>query len=97
MITEIIRYQIPPASAEAFARAYAAAGTILSASPHCLGWELLRCTESPESWTVLIRWRSAAAHLEGFRRSPEFREFLPHVQPFFSHILEMKHYAAVPH
>ncbi len=92
MVTEIVRYRIPLDRAEAFAAAYTEAGRFLADSPHCLGYELLRGTDEPENWVLLIRWASVGAHLEGFRLAPGFGEFLRLVMPFFAAIQEMKHY-----
>jgi quinol monooxygenase YgiN len=93
MITEVIRYRIPTDQASSFEMAYAAACKFLSASPHCLGYELLHGSEEPERWVLLIRWASAEAHLGGFRTSAEFPPFFKLVQPYFAQIEEMKHYS----
>lgn len=91
MIVEYIRYEI--ADAEAFERAYEIARSALDASPHCLAYELSRCTEEPTSFIVRIEWDSPDGHLQGFRRSPEFPAFFAAVRPFFNDIREMRHYA----
>ena len=92
MINEYIRYRISADRAEAFLSAYAEAQASLRASPHCLGYELSRCTEAPEQFILLIRWDSAEGHLRGFRASPEFKPFLRAIQPYVKDIEEMRHY-----
>jgi heme-degrading monooxygenase HmoA len=92
MITEVIRYKIPSAQAEAFAQAYQQAESILQNSRHCLGYKLLHGIEEPENWILLLHWDSVEDHEEGFRREPGFGAFLNLVQPFFQQIQEMKHY-----
>ncbi len=92
MIVEYIRYEIPAEKADAFREAYAAAQASLRESPHCLAWEVTRCVEELISWVVRIEWDSLAGHMEGFRRSPEFRSFFTHVRPFVGNIQEMRHY-----
>jgi quinol monooxygenase YgiN len=93
MINEYIRYRIAdPDRAAAFVKAYEEAGESLRASPHCLGYELSRCTEAPEDFILLIRWDSAEGHLEGFRKSAEFRTFFQAIRPFVGDIQEMRHY-----
>src|SRR5258708_18573984 len=82
MIVEYIRYNVDAAPADAFQAAYEAAGESLRASPHCLGYELTRCTEASESYMLRILWDSAEGHLEGFRKSPPFKAFFAAVQPF---------------
>ena len=92
MITEIIRYKIEPARSQSFQSAYEQAGRLLQDSRHCLGYELLRGSEEPENWVLVIRWESFDAHLKGFRGSATFASFLALVKPFFHDIQEMKHY-----
>jgi quinol monooxygenase YgiN len=90
MIVEYIRYEIP--DAEPFLRGYQAARAALDASPHCLAYELSRCTEEPAAFILRIEWDSIEGHLQGFRKSPEFAEFLGAVRPFIANIREMRHY-----
>ncbi|MDF3069369.1 MAG: antibiotic biosynthesis monooxygenase [Polyangiaceae bacterium] len=90
MIVEYIRYEV--SDAEALVRAYESGRSALDASPHCLAYELSRCTEEPKSVVVRIEWDSAEGHLQGFRKSPEFAGFLAAVRPFIEHIREMRHY-----
>src|SRR5262249_8923657 len=45
MIVEYIRYRLPSEQCIEFERAYGLAGEPLLASPHCLAYELTRCTE----------------------------------------------------
>jgi truncated hemoglobin YjbI len=66
----------------------------LAGSPDCLGWDLRRCQEESACFILRLEWRSLAAHLEGFRRSPEFRVFLEHVRPYIERMEEMRHYEA---
>jgi quinol monooxygenase YgiN len=92
MVIEYIRYRIDAARSDEFERAYAEAGRSLAASSHCLAYEVARGVEEPESYTVRIEWDSVEGHEQGFRRSPEFREFFAAVKPFFDDIAEMRHY-----
>ena len=94
MIVEYIRYEI--ADPEPFLRAYDSARAALDDSPHCLAFELSRCTEEPTSFILRIEWTSTEGHLDGFRKSPEFAGFLAAVRPFIPNIREMRHYAPTP-
>lgn len=94
MIVEYIRYEIP--APEPFLLGYEAARAALDASPHCLCYELSRCTEEPTSFILRIEWDSLEGHMQGFRRSPEFAAFLAAVRPFIENIREMRHYAPTP-
>jgi len=75
VIVEYLRYTVPPEAAESFEQAYDQAATHLLASPHCLGYDVARCTEEPSSYIVRIHWDSAEGHIEGFRKSPQFPPF----------------------
>jgi quinol monooxygenase YgiN len=92
VIVEYIRYTIPAERRDAFERGYAEASAALAASPHCLAYDLARCVEDPTQYVLRIDWDSADGHMQGFRRSPEFRTFFAAVRPFVSDIAEMRHY-----
>ncbi|MES2037482.1 MAG: antibiotic biosynthesis monooxygenase family protein [Pseudomonadota bacterium] len=100
MIVEYIRYKltehqaVPQESvATAFEAAYQTAASSLDASPHCLGYELSRCVEEQDRYILRIEWDSIDGHLTGFRRGPEFANFLAAIKPYIHQIEEMQHYA----
>ena len=92
VIVEYIRYQIDADRQAAFEEASGQAQQSLGQSGNCLGWELSRCVEEPESYILRIEWDSADGHMQGFRRSPEFRTFFAAIRPFIGDIQEMRHY-----
>ena len=92
MIVEYIRYRIDPSRNDEFDDAYRRAGEILAASPHCRFWEATRSVDEPENHIVRIEWDSEEGHLQGFRRSPDFKPFLDATGPFYNDIEEMTHY-----
>ena len=91
MIVEYVRYEIT--DADAFMLAYENARVAFDGSPHCLAYELARCEEEPKSFILRIEWDSTEGHLEGFRKSAAFANFLSAVRPFLQDIREMRHYA----
>jgi truncated hemoglobin YjbI/quinol monooxygenase YgiN len=93
VIVEYLRYTIPAERAADFEAAYAEAAGSLEASPHCLAYELARCSDEPSSYILRIEWDSAEGHLQGFRGSPEFGPFLAAVKPYIPDLAEMRHYA----
>jgi len=93
MIVEYIRYALQADETEAFEAAYARAERSLRASPHCLAWELARCVEEPLHYVLRIEWDSLEGHLQGFRKSPVFQDFLAEIRPYIGRIAEMRHYA----
>jgi quinol monooxygenase YgiN len=96
MVIEYIRYRIPDEQSAAFLQAYEQAQHALAASPHCSRYELSRCLEEPSRYVLRIEWDSVEGHLQGFRRSEQFRVFLGHVRPFVEQIEEMQHYEVIP-
>ncbi len=92
MIVEYIRYKIADEQQKYFEQAYGQAQYALQASSHCLGWELTQCVEEPTAYILRIEWDSIEGHLEGFRKSAEFRTFFAAIRPFVDKIAEMRHY-----
>jgi heme-degrading monooxygenase HmoA len=95
MVIEFIRYHVDAGRTDAFERAYAAAARSLAESSHCHAYEIARGIEDAESYIVRIEWDSLEGHEQGFRQSPEFRQFFSAVKPFFDDIQEMRHYESV--
>jgi hemoglobin len=91
MLVEYIRYELTSSPA-LFEAAYLEASKSLRTSPHCLGYELARALDTPTRYVLRIVWDSAAGHLEGFRKSPEFAAFFAAIAPFVKEITEMQHY-----
>lgn len=96
MIIEYVRYDLVAHAPEEFISAYAAAADSLRAAPECVAFELTRCEEAPRSFILRIEWLSTEAHLQGFRKGPQFPSFLAAIRPFIGEIAEMRHYAATP-
>ena len=92
MIVEYLRYALPAGAGAQFELDYAQAAAQLDASPHCLGYELARCVEQPDRYLLQIEWDSAEGHLQGFRGSPGFRDFLAPIRRYIEAIEEMRHY-----
>jgi quinol monooxygenase YgiN len=92
MIVEYTRYRIAGDRSAAFLEAYQDAARFLQESPHCISFELTQCVEEKDRFILRIEWKSTDEHLQGFRRSPGFKEFYRLVQPFFQDIEEMQHY-----
>lgn len=95
MVIEYIRYQIPAEQQAAFTRAYRSASDELASSHHCIAFEISQGVEEPDHFTVRIEWDSVEGHEKGFRGGESFASFFGKVQPFFTNILEMKHYDVI--
>ncbi|MBO2011245.1 putative quinol monooxygenase [Hymenobacter negativus] len=92
MVAEYIRYQVAADQREALLAAYRQAAAELDAAPECLGYELSECEEEPGQFILRIEWTSTEAHLQGFRKGPQFAGFFAHVKGFYTSIQEMRHY-----
>ncbi len=92
MIVEYIRYRLEESAAETFIDAYGRASASLDVSPFCSDYELARCEEEQGVFILRIEWTSAEDHLQGFRKSAEFRAFLGEIRPYIEQIEEMRHY-----
>ncbi|WP_055612854.1 group II truncated hemoglobin [Streptomyces phaeochromogenes] len=89
---EYIRYRIPEQQSAGFLAAYTRAAAQLAAAPQCVDYELARCEEDFEHFVLRITWTSTEDHIEGFRKSELFEDFLAEIRPFISSIEEMRHY-----
>ena len=92
MIVEYIRYTIDEARRTSFTEAYKVAALQLDKSVYCKGYELTECEEEAGQFILRILWTSTEDHLNGFRRSPEFRDFFVAIKPYVNDIKEMRHY-----
>ncbi len=93
MTVEYIRYELVAHQPDDLVRAYTIAADALRAAPECLAFELAQCEEAPHSFVLRIEWRSTDAHLQGFRKGPQFPPFLAAIKPFIAEIAEMRHYS----
>lgn len=93
MTIEYIRYVLTNHAPDSLVAAYTEAGKHLGAAPECLGYDLTQCDEEPNSFILRIHWASAEAHMEGFRRGPNFPPFFAAIRDFVQEIAEMRHYS----
>ncbi|NUR02678.1 MAG: antibiotic biosynthesis monooxygenase [Streptomyces sp.] len=89
---EYIRYRIPEDRSAEFLAAYTRAAAQLAAAPQCVDYELARCEEDFEHYVLRITWTSTEDHVEGFRSSELFPDFLAEIRPYVGTIEEMRHY-----
>jgi len=95
VIIEYVRYDLPADRRAPFEAAYARVGGILTASPHCLGWDLRRSVEEPGHYVVRIEWDSLDGHVRGFRESAPFQTFFGELSAFAGFRQEMAHFELV--
>lgn len=92
MIVEYIRYSVDEVRHSQFVEAYKLGSVPLLRSQFCRSFEICRSVEEPSKYTVRIEWTSIEDHLEGFRKSQEFKLFFAFIKPYIGDIEEMSHY-----
>lgn len=92
MVVEYIRYTIEDDRNMAFIEAYRQASQALLRSPFCKAYEFCQCIEDKEQFIIRIEWTSAEDHLQKFRKSSEFKNFILYVREYINDITEMRHY-----
>lgn len=96
MILEHVVLPVIPGREEEFLAAFAQARPIISAMPGFVSLEIQRGIERPHEFLMLVRWSSLAAHVDGFRGSPEYAEWKALLHHFYDPFPEVVHFAAEP-
>ncbi|MBC9796179.1 antibiotic biosynthesis monooxygenase family protein [Sinomicrobium weinanense] len=92
MVIQYVRYKIEKEDAEKFIAAHRKASEELDNSEVCLGHELTQCEEDPERFILRIEWSSVEDHMNGFRKSVQFRKVFEQIGFFLDAVEEMNHY-----
>ena len=92
MILEAATLYVKPGSINDFESAFRSAYDIISTMKGYLGHELYKCVENKDEYILLIRWNAIKDHTIGFRQSPQYKEWVELLQPFYDPQPEVKHY-----
>lgn len=92
MILEAATLRIKPGRINEFESAFRSAYGIVSGMRGYLGHELYKCVENKDEYILLVRWSSIKDVAVGFRKSPEYRQWLELLEPFYDPQPETKHY-----
>ena len=95
MILEAAFLQVRAGESAAFEAAFREAQLIISSMPGYRSHELQRCLEREGQYLLLVRWDSVAAHEEGFRKSPEYRQWRKLLHHFYEPFPTVLHYEQV--
>lgn len=95
MILEAAPLRIRPGQAAAFEASFREAQQIIAASPGYVSHELQRCIEQKDSYLLLVRWVSVAAHESGFRGSEAYGRWRQLLHHFYDPFPTVLHYEAV--
>jgi len=94
MILEVAILEVRPEQEADFERAFALAEKLISAADGYLSHELQRGVERPNRYILLVRWETLEAHLEGFRKSPDYAEWKRLLHHFYDPFPMVEHYRA---
>jgi heme-degrading monooxygenase HmoA len=95
MITEHAVLEVKPGQEADFEAAFAEAKTIIASMPGFESLELHRGTERPNSYLLLVDWRTLEDHTEGFRTSPEYQQWRRLLHHFYEPFPTVEHYSLV--
>lgn len=95
MILEVAPLCIRPGQASKFEESFREAQAIISSSPGYVSHELQRCVERPNEYLLLVKWDSIEAHENGFRESPQYREWKALLHHYYDPFPTVLHYEVV--
>jgi 2-hydroxychromene-2-carboxylate isomerase len=95
MILEVAILDVKPAETGDFEASFARAVSILRAAPGHVSHELRRCTEKPNRYVLLVRWRALEDHVEGFRKSAAYLEWKRLLHHFYDPFPTVEHFEAL--
>lgn len=91
MIRELCHIVVKPGTQADFEAGVHKALAIFKRVQGCHHVELHHVIEKPEEYLLIVHWESLEAHVEGFRKSPEFPEWRGLVGGFFAQPPEVVH------
>ena len=83
MIVEQAILQVRPGQSAAFEAAIADARPLVAGQPGFRSIEVRQSDDDPERYLLLIVWDTVASHRDGFRRSPEYRQWCALLHHFY--------------
>ena len=70
-------------------------GHLLAEAPGCCGFRLDRCVEQPQTYLLTVGWTSLKAHVEDFRQSAAWSEFVAVLRDSLIEPAVVEHYEPV--
>jgi heme-degrading monooxygenase HmoA len=78
-----------------FEEAFAAAKTIIAASPGFRSLQLMQCIEERNRYLLLVEWETLEDHTHGFRRSAAYQQWRELLHHFYEPFPVVEHYTAL--
>ena len=95
MILEVTMLDVSPGKEREFEEAFAEAQKIISSIPGYRSHQLQRCLENSSRYILLVNWQTLEAHTQGFRNSPQYREWKKLLHHFYDPFPVVEHYSIV--
>ncbi|MEH6791034.1 antibiotic biosynthesis monooxygenase family protein [Parasphingorhabdus sp.] len=92
MIVEHAILQIRPGQSAAFAAAMAKARPLVAVQPGFQSIEVRESDDDPQRYLLLIVWDAIESHRDGFRKSPEYRQWRALLHHFYDPIPVVNYY-----
>lgn len=95
MILEHALLAVRPGMGAAFEAAFDEAAPIIASMPGYRQHRLERCLERECTYLLLVEWDSLAAHVDGFRGSPQYARWKALLHHFYEPFPEVLHFERV--
>lgn len=95
MVHEVATINVKAGSEDEFIAAFQASRELLAGTPGCQSVRFTRGIEQPSRFVLLVQWDSLEAHVEGFRGTERFTEWLGHIGRYFDGDPSVEHFAEV--
>lgn len=92
MIIETAQMTVTPGSEQDFLTALDSATPLVRESPGCIGMTVQRGVERPQTFLLLIQWATLSDHVDGFRGSPQFKQWRELLGPYFAEPPAVEHW-----
>ncbi|MEO9169010.1 MAG: antibiotic biosynthesis monooxygenase [Aestuariivirga sp.] len=93
MIVEHALLHIKPGQSAAFEAAMKKARPLIAASPGFVSIEVHPAAEAPDTYLLLVKWDSIAAHRDGFRKSERYAEWKVLLHKFYEPMPTITYFA----
>lgn len=93
-VTELVLFVVHGNHADEFPAALAKGAEYLRAAEGYLSHTLSRCIEQPNSFVLLVHWRSMADHTKRFRASLDYARWRDAITPLLVDAPDVRHFVA---
>jgi quinol monooxygenase YgiN len=84
VIVEIARFEVKPGEVSSFIAATSVGERIFNEAEGCISMELRQCVEQPDTFVMIVLWRTLEDHIERFRNSKGVNEWRTAILPFLA-------------